>query len=117
MLNLNLPKKVGLMPAGILAVAIPVILGVTNAAELRAQAKSVPKEDLTGAIPYTSTLAGNLRQPEAIHSGRIAACRACAQTSFSLRTPLVNDKGRYRQSEQAKLSAHSSVSGCGRVCS
>jgi bla regulator protein blaR1 len=43
MLNLNLPKKVGLMLAGILAVAIPVILGIINAPELRAQAESVPR--------------------------------------------------------------------------
>jgi uncharacterized protein (TIGR03435 family) len=38
LLNLNRPKKVGLMLAGILAVAIPVILGIVNAPELRAQA-------------------------------------------------------------------------------
>jgi hypothetical protein len=54
MLNLNLPKKVGLMLAGILAVAIPVILGITNAPELRAQAQSSPD---TG---YNRHLAGQI---------------------------------------------------------
>jgi hypothetical protein len=34
---------------------------------------------------------------EAIHSARIAACRACAQTFFSLPIHVVNDNGRYRQ--------------------
>jgi uncharacterized protein (TIGR03435 family) len=42
-LDLTLPKKVGLTLAGILAVAIPVILGVSNAPELRAQAESLPQ--------------------------------------------------------------------------
>ena len=50
-LNLNLPKKVGLMLAGILAVAIPVILGVTNAPELRAQAESVAKFEVASVKP------------------------------------------------------------------
>jgi Protein of unknown function (DUF3738) len=51
MLTLNLPKKVGLMLAGILAVAIPVILGITNAPELRAQAESVPKFEVASVRP------------------------------------------------------------------
>jgi uncharacterized protein (TIGR03435 family) len=59
MLNLNPPKKVGWMLAGILAVAIPVILGITNAPELRAQAQSVPKQDITG------TWQGKLMVPQA----------------------------------------------------
>jgi uncharacterized protein (TIGR03435 family) len=59
MLNLNLPKKAGLILAGILAVAIPVILGITNAPELRAQAESVPKQDITG------TWQGKLMVPQA----------------------------------------------------
>jgi beta-lactamase regulating signal transducer with metallopeptidase domain len=59
MLNLNLPKKVGLMLAGILAVGIPVILGIINAPELRAQAQSVPKQDITG------TWQGKLPVPQA----------------------------------------------------
>ena len=58
-LNLNLPKKVGLMLAGILAVAIPVILGITNAPALRLQAQSVPKQDITG------TWQGKLLVPQA----------------------------------------------------
>ena len=65
MLNLNLPKKVGLMLAGILAVAIPVILGITNAPELRAQAQSVPKQDITGTwqgkLPVPQAPNGELR--------------------------------------------------------
>jgi uncharacterized protein (TIGR03435 family) len=63
MLNLNLPKKVGLMLAGILAVAIPVILGITHAPELRAQ--SIPKQDITGAwqgkLPAPQAPNGELR--------------------------------------------------------
>jgi len=59
MLTLNLPKKVGLMLAGILAVGIPVILGIINAPELRAQAQSVPKQDITG------TWQGKLAVPQA----------------------------------------------------
>ena len=51
MLNLNLAKKVGLGLAGILAVAIPVILGITNAPELRAQAQSVPKFEVASVRP------------------------------------------------------------------
>jgi bla regulator protein blaR1 len=50
-LNLSLPKKVGLMLAGILAVAIPVILGITNARELRAQAQSVAKFEVASVRP------------------------------------------------------------------
>jgi hypothetical protein len=46
MLNLNLPGKLGLVLAGNLAGAIPVILGITNAPQLRAQAQSVPKFDV-----------------------------------------------------------------------
>lgn len=65
MLNLNLPKKVGLMLSGILAGAIPVILGVTNAPALRAQAESLPKQDITGTwqgkLPATQAPNGELR--------------------------------------------------------
>jgi uncharacterized protein (TIGR03435 family) len=50
-LNLSLPKKVGLMLAGILAVAIPVILGITHAPELRAQAESVLKFEVASVRP------------------------------------------------------------------
>jgi bla regulator protein BlaR1 len=39
-LKLNFAKKAGLAAAGVLAIAIPVILGVTNAPPLRAQAES-----------------------------------------------------------------------------
>jgi uncharacterized protein (TIGR03435 family) len=51
MLNLNLPKKVGLMLAAILAVAIPMILGITNAPELRAQAESVARFEVAAVRP------------------------------------------------------------------
>jgi uncharacterized protein (TIGR03435 family) len=39
-LNLNLARKVGLVFAGFMAIATPVILGLTHASELRAQAQS-----------------------------------------------------------------------------
>jgi uncharacterized protein (TIGR03435 family) len=47
-LNLNLSKKAGLVFAGLLAIATPVILGITHATELRAQVQSVSKRDITG---------------------------------------------------------------------
>jgi uncharacterized protein (TIGR03435 family) len=50
-LNLNLTKKARLVLAGILAVAIPVILGITNAPELRAQAESAPKFEVASVRP------------------------------------------------------------------
>ena len=59
MRNLSLPKKVGLVLAAVLAIAIPVILGITNAPELRAQAQSIPKQDITG------TWQGKLMVPQA----------------------------------------------------
>ena len=49
MRNLSLPKKVGLVLAAVLAIAMPVILGITNAPELRAQAQSLSKQNITGA--------------------------------------------------------------------
>jgi uncharacterized protein (TIGR03435 family) len=59
-LNLNPSKKAGLILAGILAIAIPVILGITNAPGLlRAQAQSVPNWDMTG------TWQGKLLVPQA----------------------------------------------------
>jgi hypothetical protein len=59
MRNLSLPKKVGLVIAAALAIAIPVILGITNAPELRARAQSIAKPDLTG------TWQGKLMVPQA----------------------------------------------------
>ena len=59
MRNLNLPKKAGLILAGLLVIAIPVILGTTDAPALRAQAQSVPKQDITG------TWQGKLMVPQA----------------------------------------------------
>ena len=65
MLNLNLPKKAGLMLAGIVAIATPVILGITHAPELRAQAQSVPKQEISGAwqskLPVPQVPNGGLR--------------------------------------------------------
>ncbi len=46
-----MPMKVGLMVAGSLAVAIPVILGITHAPELRAQAQEVPKFEVASVRP------------------------------------------------------------------
>ncbi len=59
MRNLSLPKKVGLVLAAVLAIAIPVILGITNAPGLRAQAQSIPKPEITG------TWQGKLMVPQA----------------------------------------------------
>lgn len=59
MRNLSLPKKVGLVIAAALVIAIPVIVGITNAPELRARAQSIAKPDLTG------TWQGKLMVPQA----------------------------------------------------
>ncbi len=59
MRNVSLPKKAGLMLAAVLAIAIPVILGITNAPQLRALAQSTPKHDITG------TWQGKLMVPQA----------------------------------------------------
>ncbi len=48
-LNLNLSKKAGLVFAGLVAIAIPVILGITHAPELRAQAQPISKQEIIGA--------------------------------------------------------------------
>jgi len=48
-LTLNLSRKAALMLAGLVAVATPVILGITHATELRAQAQSAPAQEITGA--------------------------------------------------------------------
>lgn len=47
-LNLNLSKKAGLVLAGLVAIAIPVILGITHATELRAQIQSAAKQEISG---------------------------------------------------------------------
>ncbi len=59
MRNLSVPKKVALVLAAVLAIAIPVILGITNAPGLRAQAQSIPKGNMPG------TWQGKLRVPQA----------------------------------------------------
>jgi len=57
--NLSLQKKVGLMLTAVLAIAIPVSLGIINAPGLRAQAQSTPGHGMSG------TWQGKLRAPEA----------------------------------------------------
>jgi len=47
-LNLNLSKKIGLLFAGLLAIATPVMIGITHATALRAQTQAVPAQDITG---------------------------------------------------------------------
>jgi uncharacterized protein (TIGR03435 family) len=47
-LNLNLSKKAGLTLAGLVAIATPVIVGITHATELRAQAQSGAKQGIDG---------------------------------------------------------------------
>lgn len=59
MRSLSLPKKVCLVLAAVLAIAIPVILGITNAPELRARGQSIAKQDITG------TWQGKLMVPQA----------------------------------------------------
>jgi uncharacterized protein (TIGR03435 family) len=58
-LNLNLSKRAGLALAGLVAIATPVILGITHATELRAQAQAAPKQEISG------TWQGKLSSPQA----------------------------------------------------
>jgi bla regulator protein blaR1 len=62
-LNLNFSKKAGLVLAGLVAVATPVILGITHATELRAQAQSAPNHEISG------TWQGRLPTPQASDGG------------------------------------------------
>ena len=64
-LNLNLSKKAGLVLAGLVAIATPVILGITHAPELRAQTQAVPAQEITGdwqgKLPVPQAPNGELR--------------------------------------------------------
>jgi uncharacterized protein (TIGR03435 family) len=64
-LNLNLSKKAGLVFAGFLAIATPVILGITHATELRAQTQVAPAQEITGdwqgKLPVPKAPNGELR--------------------------------------------------------
>jgi uncharacterized protein (TIGR03435 family) len=62
-LKMSVAKKAGLAIAGVLAIAIPVILGVTNAAALRAQAKSVPKFEVASIKPCEPGGRGGVSPP------------------------------------------------------
>jgi uncharacterized protein (TIGR03435 family) len=61
--NLNLSKRAGLVLAGLVAIATPVILGMTDASELRAQTQAVPKQEISG------TWQGKLPSPQAPNGG------------------------------------------------
>ena len=61
--NLNLSKRAGLVLAGLVAIATPVILGMTDASELRAQAQAAPKQEISG------TWQGKLPSPQAPNGG------------------------------------------------
>jgi uncharacterized protein (TIGR03435 family) len=74
MLNLNLPKKERLVLTGILAIAIPVILGIVNAPELRAQAESVPRFEVASvkrSPPLQLPLRGPIRMGIFLDRGRV----------------------------------------------
>ena len=63
--NLNLSKKAGLVLAGLVAIATPVILGITHATELRAQTQVAPAQEITGdwqgKLPVPQAPNGELR--------------------------------------------------------
>ena len=58
-LNLNFSKRAGLVLAGLVAMATPVIFGITHATELRAQTQAAPKPEISG------TWQGKLSSPQA----------------------------------------------------
>ena len=57
--NLHLSKRAGLVLAGLVAIATPAILGITDQSELRAQTQAAPKQDISG------TWQGKLSLPQA----------------------------------------------------
>jgi hypothetical protein len=57
--NLNLSTRAGLVFAGLVVIATPVILGITGASELRAQTQAAPKQEISG------TWQGKLSSPQA----------------------------------------------------
>jgi uncharacterized protein (TIGR03435 family) len=57
--NLHLSKRKGLVLAGLLAIAAPAILGISDASELRAQTQAAPKPQISG------TWQGKLSSPQA----------------------------------------------------
>src|SRR4030095_11503794 len=57
--NLNLSTRAGLVLAALVAMATPVILGVTDASELWAQTQAASKQEITG------TWQGKLSSPQA----------------------------------------------------
>src|SRR5438045_752654 len=46
--HLNLSKRAGLVLAGLVAIATPVILDITGASELRAQTQAAPSQEISG---------------------------------------------------------------------
>ena len=57
--NLNHSKRAGLVLAGLVAIAMRVIPGITDASELRAQTQAAPKQEISG------TWQGKLSSPQA----------------------------------------------------
>ena len=64
-LNLNLSKKAGCVFAGFVAIASPLILGITHVPELRAQAQATSAQEITGdwqgKLPVPQAPNGELR--------------------------------------------------------
>ena len=64
-LNLNLSRKAGLVFAGVLAIATPILLGIARAPELRAQTQAASSQDITGdwqgKLPAPQAPNGELR--------------------------------------------------------
>ena len=64
-LNLNLSKKTELVLAGLLAIATPLILGITHTSELQAQTQAAPAREITGdwqgKLPVPQAPNGELR--------------------------------------------------------
>ena len=62
--KLNLSHTAGLVLAGIVAIATPVILGITHATELRAQTQAAAKQEITKQ-EISGTWQGKLSSPQA----------------------------------------------------
>jgi uncharacterized protein (TIGR03435 family) len=99
-LNLNLAKKAGLVFAGLLAIATPVILGITHAPELRAQTQVAPTQEITGdwqgKLPAPKTPNGELRVVFRISKADGAALKAVIYSIDEEPTPtatIVSVKG------------------------
>lgn len=91
-LNLNLSKKAGLVLAGLVAIATPMILGITHVTELRAQAQSGAKQGIDGVwqgkLPAPRAPNGEFRTVVRISQGDRGTLKALLYSIDQNPTPI-----------------------------